>query len=70
MTDRWPNPYDMTFGNHSAIFAYGLALLDHALLEPLAEACQAAGRWEFMLVVSPLPIVGGTGSPVNPLAIL
>lgn len=70
MTDRWPNPYDMPFGNHSAIFAYGLALVDHALLEPLAEACQAAGRWEFMLVVSPLPIMGGTGSPANPLAIL
>lgn len=70
MTDRMPNGYDLPFGNHAAIFAYGLALVDMALLEPLADACAAAGRWEFMLVISPLPIEGGTGSPVNPLAIL
>lgn len=70
MTDRMPNGYDLPFGNHAAIFAYGLALVDMALLEPLAEACRAANRWEFMLVISPLPIDGGTGSPVNPLAIL
>jgi kynurenine formamidase len=70
MTDRMPNGYDLPFGNHSAIFAYGLALVDMALLEPLAEACRSEQRWEFMLVVSPLPIKGGTGSPVNPLAIL
>lgn len=69
MTDRVPNGYDLPFGVHSAIFAYGLALIDMALLEPLAEACREEGRWEFMLVVSPLVIVGGTGSPVNPLAI-
>ena len=27
------------------------------------------GRDEFMLVVAPLPVKGGTGSPVNPLAV-
>jgi kynurenine formamidase len=69
MTDRMPNGYDLPFGVHSAISAYGLALIDMALLEPLAEACREEGRWEFMIVVSPLPIRGGTGSPVNPLAI-
>ena len=69
MTDRMPNGYDLPFGVHSAIFAHGLALIDMALLEPLAVACAEEGRWEFMLVVSPLPIPGGTGSPVNPLAI-
>ena len=26
-------------------------------------------RWEFMLVVAPLRVPGGTGSPVNPIAI-
>jgi hypothetical protein len=69
MTDRMPNGYDLPFGVHSAIFAYGLPLIDMALLEPLAEACAEEGRWEFMLVVSPLFIPGATGSPVNPLAI-
>jgi len=54
---------------HAAIFAYGVALLDNALLEPLAKACVDEGRDEFMLVISPLPVHGGTGSPANPLAV-
>jgi hypothetical protein len=69
MTDRMPNGYELPFGVHSAIFAYGLPLIDMALLEPLAEASQEEGRREFMLVVTPLVVIGGTGSPVNPLAI-
>ena len=28
------------------------------------------GRWEFQFVVAPLRIVGASGSPVNPLAML
>ena len=54
---------------HAAIFAYGVALLDNALLEPLAKACAEEQRDEFMLVISPLRVVGGTGSPANPLAV-
>jgi hypothetical protein len=54
---------------HSALFAYGMPLLDNALLEPLATACREEGRDEFMLVIAPLPVVGGTGSPANPLAV-
>ena len=26
-------------------------------------------QWDFMLVIAPLRVPGGTGSPVNPLAI-
>ena len=52
-----------------ASFAYGVALLDNALLEPLAKACVDENRDEFMLVIAPLKVVGGTGSPANPLAI-
>ena len=47
----------------------GLPLLDNALREPLANACAEEGRWEFMLTVNPLYIRGGTGSPVNPIAV-
>jgi hypothetical protein len=54
---------------HAAIFAYGVALLDNALLEPLAKACAEEQRDDFMLVISPLRVVGGTGSPANPLAV-
>lgn len=38
-------------------------------LDRLAAACADDGRYEFLYVASPLNIVGGTGSPVNPLAI-
>lgn len=53
-----------------AITALGVPLLDNLDLEALSEACTTAGRREFMLVVAPLNIPTGTGSPVNPLAIL
>jgi kynurenine formamidase len=47
----------------------GLPLLDNAHLEPLARACAEEGRYEFLLTVNPLHVRGGTGSPVNPIAI-
>lgn len=53
-----------------AITALGIPLLDNLDLEPLADACGAAGRHTFMLVVAPLNIPTGTGSPVNPVAVL
>lgn len=53
-----------------ALTAMGLPLIDNVNLEDLAHACAAAGRWEFLFVMAPLRIPGGTGSPVNPLAIL
>jgi kynurenine formamidase len=33
-------------------------------------ACNANGRTDFLVVVAPLKVVGGTGSPVNALAVL
>lgn len=54
---------------HSIAIPYmGLPLLDNADLEDLAAACEAEGRWEFMLTIAPLVVIGGTGSPVNPIA--
>lgn len=38
-------------------------------LEELAADCAADGCWEFLLSAPPLPVAGGIGSPVNPLAI-
>ena len=70
MMDFTPNGYDLAWSVHGSIFAYGIGLLDNALLQPLAEACAEEGRYEFMLTVNPLRVVGGTGSPVNPVAIL
>jgi kynurenine formamidase len=52
-----------------ALNAMGLHLLDYLQFEDLMPACERAGRWEFLFVGAPLRIVGGTGSPVNPIAI-
>jgi kynurenine formamidase len=53
-----------------ALNAMGVLLLDYLQFEDLQRACESAGRWEFLCVTAPLRIVGGTGSPANPLAIL
>jgi kynurenine formamidase len=52
-----------------AIVAMGLHLLDNLDLEDLARACAEEGRAHFLLVIAPLVIEGGTGSPVNPIAV-
>jgi len=44
-------------------------LIDNCDLEELAAVCRELGRWEFQIVVTPLRIAGGTGSPVNPVAV-
>lgn len=77
MLDARPTPYAMFEDPPApggpvhvlAIVSLGLPLLDNAFLDPLAEACAAEGRWEFMLTVAPLHVRGGTGSPVNPIAL-
>lgn len=51
-----------------ALLYLGVHLLDDCDLEALADAAAARRRWEFLLTAAPLPIVGGTGSPVNPIA--
>jgi kynurenine formamidase len=52
-----------------AVNAMGLHLLDYLQLDPLAQTCAGQGRWEFLCVIAPLRIPGGTGSPVNPIAV-
>jgi kynurenine formamidase len=52
------------------IVAMGMACADSLQLEDLAIACEEERRWEFLVVVAPLRLPGGTGSPFNPLAIL
>ncbi|MEU6510123.1 cyclase family protein [Streptomyces sp. NPDC046942] len=71
-SDVRPSPVD---GVHSpvhalALAAMGVPLLDNLDLEALSAATAEAGRHEFLLVVAPLNVPGGTGSPVNPVAVL
>ena len=53
-----------------AVNALGLHLLDYLQVTGLAQACAAARRWSFLCVIAPLRLPTGTGSPVNPIAIL
>ncbi|MEV4922854.1 cyclase family protein [Streptomyces roseoverticillatus] len=71
-SDVRPSPVE---GVHSpvhtlAVTAMGVPLLDNADVEELAAACAGTDRYEFLLIVSPLNVPGGTGSPVNPVAVL
>jgi kynurenine formamidase len=47
----------------------GVALIETAWLEELASDCESDGRYEFLFAAAPLKVVGGSGAPVNPLAI-
>jgi kynurenine formamidase len=49
--------------------AMGIHLLDYLQFEGLVQQCDAAQRWDFLFVAAPLRVVGGTGSPLNPIAI-
>ncbi len=51
------------------LVAMGVHLLDNLDLSRLAAACAERERWEFLFTVAPLCVRGGTGSPVNPIAI-
>lgn len=68
MLDHTPHA-DVPWAVHGAIFAYGVAVVDNCDLAPLAAACVELGRHEFLFVLAPLVVPGGTGSPANPLAV-
>ena len=59
---------DLAWPVHGVLFNYGVALLDNARLEPIAEACAEEGRHEFLFMLLPLNVARGTGSPANPVA--
>ena len=51
------------------LVSLGVHLFDNCDLEELADATAARNRWQFLLTAAPLPIKGGTGSPLNPVAV-
>ena len=53
-----------------ALNAMGVHLLDYLQLEGIVAACAREARWAFLFVAAPLRVHGGTGSPLNPIAIL
>jgi kynurenine formamidase len=48
----------------------GMTLAEMLWLEDLAAYCASSGQYRFFLTMSPLRVIGGAGSPVNPLAIV
>ncbi len=47
----------------------GMRILDNLNLDDVAAAAIERERWTFLFVGAPLRVVGGTGSPLNPLAV-
>ena len=69
MLDHLPIGYDIPWAVHACLFAYGVRAGGQRAAGAAGAGCvEEEGRDEFMLIVSPLPVMGGTGSPANPLA--
>lgn len=70
--DAFPNPYGPRYAIYFhaiTLAAMGLILLDIPALEPLVEVCDELQRSDFLLTMAPLRLKGGTGCPVNPIAL-
>ena len=50
------------------LHAMGCHIFDNCDLEDLGTTCAKYRQWEFLLTASPIPVQGGTGSPLNPIA--
>jgi kynurenine formamidase len=70
MLDLSPSGYSYAWSVHNVISAFGVAVVDNTDFSALLPICRELGRVQFMVTISPLRVVGGTGCPVNPLAIL
>jgi kynurenine formamidase len=65
-----PLPIPIALHVHHIVLPYmGMPIVDNCELEALAAVCADLGRWAFQLVIAPLVITRGTGSPVNPIAV-
>jgi len=71
VSDRLPSvAEDVSFPLHKlTLVALGMPILDNLDLTAAVAEAARLDRWEFLLIVAPLRVVGGTGSPVNPLAV-
>ena len=50
------------------LIAMGMPIFDNCDLEGVSEEAARQNRWEFLLTAAPIRVVGGTGSPLNPIA--
>ena len=68
-TSQIPGPDDYLPVHNFVLVALGMNVFDNCDLDALAEAAASRKRWEFLLTAAPLPMVRGTGSPINPIAL-
>jgi len=55
---------------HQAVLNWmGVNIVENLDLERMVETARRLRRYEFLVTFAPLPVEGGTGSPLNPLAI-
>jgi kynurenine formamidase len=62
---NWPFPI-----HQIGITGMGLHLIDNLALGELAAACSERKRWAFLFTLGSIRVPGGTGCPVNPIAVL
>lgn len=55
---------------HQAVLVWmGVGIVENMDLEQAIQTARRLKRYEFMFMVAPLPVAGGTGGPVNPIAV-
>ena len=55
---------------HVAVLNWmGINIVECLDLEELVATARRLNRYEFLITFAPLPVEGGTGSPVNPLVV-
>jgi kynurenine formamidase len=55
---------------HTAMLNWlGVGIVENLDLETAVATARRLNRYEFMLTFAPLPVEGGTGSPINPVAV-
>jgi kynurenine formamidase len=52
-----------------AIVGMGVPILDNCDLERVSAEAKKRNRWDFLMTADPLAVEGGTGSPINPIAV-
>lgn len=67
----WPSEVPKVHGvlHDVMLVGMGVTLGEIFFLDELAADCAEDGVWEFFLAAPALPVTGGVGSPVNPIAI-
>ena len=69
-TNKGPVPTMCWNAIHKFVLvARGMHLFDGLDMEAVAATAARLKRWEFLFIAAPIRVPGGSGAPVNPIAI-